>query len=190
MSSQTPSDSSRSKKRYEVCQTSELPPGEKTIVETETLSIGVFNVKGEYYALANACPHQLAPLCRGRITGDVIAPEVGEYELVRKGEIIQCPWHGWKFDIATGNSIFNPHKLSTPTFDVVVEPMSEADDDVESDEGAETDDGADEGETAESGTDEDASEQEREYGTRLAGDEPPIDTYDVEIEEGMVVLYV
>ncbi|MDX1748254.1 MAG: Rieske (2Fe-2S) protein [Halobacteriales archaeon] len=176
MSEQTPTDSGRSKTRYEVCQTSELPPGEKTIVETEKLSIGVFNVEGEYYALANVCPHQLAPLCLGRITGDVIAPEVGEYELVREGEIVQCPWHGWKFEIATGKSIFNPHKLSTPTFDVVVEPVSG--------------DGADADERDEDTTDEDVSAQVREYGTRLAGDEPPIDTYDVEVEEGTVVLYV
>lgn len=182
MSSQTPSDSSRSKTRYEVCQTSELPPGEKTIIETEKLSIGVFNVEGEYYALANVCPHQMAPLCLGRITGDVIAPEVGEYELVREGEIVQCPWHGWKFEIATGNSIFNPHKLSTPTFDVVVEPMSEA-----AEAAAEA---AEASESDEDATDEDVSRQVREYGTRLAGDEPPIDTYDVEVEEGMVVLYV
>ena len=171
MGKQTSSPPAGGKTRYEVCRTSELPPGEKKIVETEKLPIGVFNVKGKYHALASVCPHQLAPLCRGRITGDVVAPEVGEYELVREGEIIQCPWHGWKFDIATGQSIFNPHKLSTPTFDVVVEPVSDGE--PEADEG-----------------DEDAAEQEREYGTRLAGDEPPVETYDVEVEEGMVVLYV
>lgn len=176
MDSQSSSDPDGTKSRFEVCPTTDLPPGERKIVETETLSIGVFNVDGEYYALANACPHQLAPLCLGRITGDVIAPEVGEYELVREGEILQCPWHGWKFDIATGASIFNPHKLSTPTFDVVVEPM--ADERSESDEGVED------------ASDEEVTEQEREYGTRLAGDEPPLDTYDVEVEEGMVVLYV
>ena len=175
MSERTP-PSPAGKTRYEVCRTSELPPGEKKIVETEKLAVGVFNVDGEYYALANVCPHQLAPLCRGRITGDVVAPRVGEYELVREGEIIQCPWHGWKFDIATGESIFNPHKLSTPTFDVTVEPVSNGETETE--------------ETETDGADEDAAEQEREYGTRLAGDEPPVDTYDVEVEEGMVVLYV
>lgn len=185
MSEQTSPDVA-GKTRIEVCRTDELPPGEKTIVDTETLSVGVFNVKGEYYALANVCPHQLAPLCRGRITGDVIAPEVGEYELVREGEIVQCPWHGWKFDIATGDSIFNPHKLSTPTFDVVVEPMTDEEPEPE------TEAEAEEAEDAEA-TDEDdeeLTEQEREYGTRLAGEEPPIHTYDVEVEAGMVVLYV
>jgi nitrite reductase/ring-hydroxylating ferredoxin subunit len=185
MNEQTPSDSLDAKSRHEVCPTSELPPGEKKIVETETLSVGVFNVKGEYYALANTCPHQLAPLCRGRITGDVVAPEVGEFELVREGEIIQCPWHGWKFDIATGDSIFNPHKLSTPTFDVVVEPMTNEETESEGETEAESDDGDVTG-----GDDEGLTEQEREYGTRLAGEEPPIHTYDVEVEEGMVVLYV
>ena len=48
---------------------SELPPGERRIVEVEGRSIGVFNVGGTYYALRNACPHQGAPLCRGSVQG-------------------------------------------------------------------------------------------------------------------------
>ena len=45
----------------------------------------------------------------------------GEYEVVREGEIVRCPWHGWEFDILSGRSWFNPHKLRVRTYDVVVE---------------------------------------------------------------------
>jgi nitrite reductase/ring-hydroxylating ferredoxin subunit len=29
---------------------------------------------------------------------------------VREGEILQCPWHGWQFDITTGRSLAFPNR--------------------------------------------------------------------------------
>ena len=152
-------------RRIEVCPVTDLPPGEKTIVSVDGLphSVGVFNVNGSFYALANLCPHHLAPLCEGTITGEMVAENVGEYNLIRDGEIIQCPWHGWKFDIRDGSSVFNPHALQTRTYDVAVE-------------------------TTESTEEQSASDEP--YGTPLLGEEPPVDTYEVDVEEDVVVLYV
>lgn len=110
-----------SKVRHEVCRVSELPPGQKRIVQVGKRSIGVFNVHGEFYALRNLCPHQLAPLCEGKVTGYCAPSEVGVYDWQREGEIIRCPWHAWEFDIKTGKSIFNPHRVKTGTFQVAVE---------------------------------------------------------------------
>ena len=93
---------------HRVCRASELPPGERRIVEIDGVSVGVFNIDGEFYALANVCPHQLAALCSGEITGIVTSSGVGEFEWERDGEIIRCPRHKWAFDIKTGESIFNP----------------------------------------------------------------------------------
>lgn len=108
-------------KRFVVCRTDELPPGERKIVEADGRSIGVFNIKGKYYALRNVCPHQFAPLCLGRIKGTSLPSKVGEYLYGREGEIISCPWHGWEFDILTGRSIFNPHKVRVKSYEVTVE---------------------------------------------------------------------
>lgn len=155
-------NSSDSRTRIELCSAAELPPGSRTIVELDRREIGVFNVDGELYAIDNVCPHQLAPLCKGQLTGEVTAPAVGEYELTRQGKILRCPWHGWKFDIETGESVFNPH-LRTGTYDVILE-------------------GA--------GDDGDGCPEACEFGTELAGDEPPVGTYDVEVERAVVVLYV
>ena len=154
-------------KRVLVCPVSELPPGERRIVEVEGLphDVGVFNVDGDYYALANVCPHHLAPLCEGTITGEMIAEHVGDFQLIRDGEIIQCPWHGWKFDIRDGTSVFNPHALRTRTYEATVESPE-----AERDEGEE--------------------ELYERYGAVLRGDEPPIETYDVAVEEEYVVLHV
>src|SRR5438034_6562404 len=111
----------QSQNRYVVCRVDELRPGQRKIVEFDGLSIGVFNVKGGYYALYNRCPHKAAPLCLGLVTDGVNGPSRGEYEIVREGEIVRCPWHGWEFDILTGRSWFNPHKLRVRTYDVTVE---------------------------------------------------------------------
>ena len=106
----------------------EIPPGRRKIVELEGRSIGVFNVKGTFYALRNACPHQSAPLCRGRITGLLQAADQKHLELTREGEILRCPWHGWEFDLTNGRSIFNPHRVRVRSYQVTVEPDPDDDD--------------------------------------------------------------
>lgn len=107
----------REKQGHEVCKVEELPVGERLITEIDGKSIGVFNVGGEFYALRNICPHEGAELCRGTITGMNLPGEVGEYNWVRGGEIIRCPWHAWEFDIKTGQSIFNPHKVRVKAYE-------------------------------------------------------------------------
>lgn len=108
-------------KPYPVCKASELPEGSRRIEEIKGISVGIFNVKGTFYALRNLCPHQLAPLCVGKITGTNEPGPVGVYNWCREGEIVRCPWHGWEFDITTGRSIFNPHKVRAKSYKVTVE---------------------------------------------------------------------
>ncbi len=116
---------------YVVCRLSELPPGERRIVTLEGRSIGVLNVDGRLYALRNSCPHQNAPLCLGRIRGTTVASRPYEVVYARENEIITCPWHGWEFEIATGRSVFNPHKVHVRTYEVTVERPEEDDPRVE-----------------------------------------------------------
>jgi 3-phenylpropionate/trans-cinnamate dioxygenase ferredoxin subunit len=111
--------------KHVVARVADIPPGERRIVELEGRSIGVFNVHGTFYALRNTCPHQAAPLCLGAIKGMTMPSRPGEYVWAREGEIIRCPWHGWEFDITTGRSIFNPHRIRVATYDVTVEPDDE-----------------------------------------------------------------
>lgn len=107
--------------KHVVCAIDELPPSHRKIVEIEGRSIGVFNVKGRLYALRNRCPHRGAPLCEGLLKGLVIGPQPYCYEVTRGEEILRCPWHGWEFDITSGRSIFNPHRVRVKSYDVTVE---------------------------------------------------------------------
>ncbi|HUX88067.1 MAG TPA: Rieske (2Fe-2S) protein [Chloroflexota bacterium] len=108
--------------KHVVGRVSEIPPGQRRIVELEGRSIGVFNVKGTFYALRNACPHQSGPLCLGKLKGLLTATDQNHLQYSREGEIVRCPWHGWEFDVTSGRSIFNPHKLRVRAYEVTIEP--------------------------------------------------------------------
>lgn len=88
----------------------------------EGRSIGVFNVGGEFFALRNACPHQGGPLCQGVLSGFVVPGAPGEYRYVRRGEILRCPWHGWEFDLRSGQSYFDPARNRVRTYSVELMP--------------------------------------------------------------------
>ncbi len=94
--------------KHVISKVSEIPPGERKLVDIGGRSIGVFNIKGEYFAIRNQCAHQGGPLCQGRLTGFLKSSMPGEYSYIRKGEFLRCPWHGWEFDIKTGKSWWNP----------------------------------------------------------------------------------
>ncbi|MBI3967873.1 MAG: Rieske 2Fe-2S domain-containing protein [Chloroflexi bacterium] len=108
--------------RYVVAAVDEIPPGGRKIVEVAGRSIGIFNVNGDFFALRNRCPHQGGPLCEGRIFGVVEAEVPGELLYSRPGEIITCAWHGWEFDIKTGQSWCDPERLRVRSYEVRVEP--------------------------------------------------------------------
>jgi len=96
--------------KHRVATVDEIPVGGRKLVDIAGRSIGVFNINGEYFALRNTCPHQGGALCEGLLTGFLTADVPGEYEYTRRGEILRCPWHGWEFDVKTGQSWVDPEK--------------------------------------------------------------------------------
>ncbi len=107
--------------RYVVAEVDEIPPGGRKIVDVAGRSIGIFNLDGEFFALRNSCPHQGGELCRGTISGFLSSAGPGDYRVSRRGEILRCPWHGWEFDIRTGQSWFDPRRVRVRRYDVTVE---------------------------------------------------------------------
>jgi NAD(P)H-dependent nitrite reductase small subunit len=70
----------------------DLPPGTAKEVVAGDRVIALFNVDGTFYALDGVCPHQGGPLGQGLVEGCVVT----------------CPWHGWQFDVRTGQHQINP----------------------------------------------------------------------------------
>jgi len=112
--------------KHLVATVDEIPPGARKIVEVAGRSIGVFNLEGEFFALRNRCPHQGGPLCHGTLAGFVSATKPGEYRISRHGRILRCPWHGWEFDVTTGQSWFDPGNVRVRRYEVTVEPGPDA----------------------------------------------------------------
>lgn len=108
--------------KYVVASVDEIPSGGRKIVEAAGRSIGVFNLGGEFFALRNRCPHQGGPLCEGKLWGVIEAAVPGEVHFSREGEILTCAWHGWEYDIRTGQSWCDPSRLRVRSYNVRVEP--------------------------------------------------------------------
>ena len=95
--------------RQVVAKASEVAPGASKVVTVKGREIGLFNLDGEYFALANRCPHAGGPLCEGCIVALVQSERPGHYRLAPRQEFLRCPWHGWEFDIRTGQSWCDPN---------------------------------------------------------------------------------
>lgn len=107
--------------RHKVADEADLGEGARAFVEVGGVEIAVFNVEGEYYAVANYCVHQGGPLCEGELTGRYGMADDGwswTYDPTEKNVV--CPWHGWKFDVTTGRSP-DDDRYAAPTYDVEVD---------------------------------------------------------------------
>lgn len=70
------------------CARFELPHGDE---------LAIYNVNGEFYAIENSCPHRGAPLDEGTFNG----------------HIVECGWHGWQFDVRSGECLTVTERIKT-----------------------------------------------------------------------------
>lgn len=111
--------------RHIIAKTTDIPAGGRMGIMAGKRAIAVFNIEGEFYALANTCPHEGGPLCEGMITGIALSDGPNDYRIARKGEFVRCPWHGWEFDIKTGQSWCDPNSVRARRFNIQVKAGSE-----------------------------------------------------------------
>jgi 3-phenylpropionate/trans-cinnamate dioxygenase ferredoxin subunit len=88
-----------------VAKTSDIGPGDRAVFDVEGFYIAVFNVDGSYYAFEDVCTHDDGPLAEGELDGFAI----------------ECPRHGARFDIRTGEALTPPAVKATHRFDVRVD---------------------------------------------------------------------
>ena len=68
------------------------------------VDVAVFNIDGKFFATEARCRHQDGPLAEGKL----------------KGDVIECPWHFWNYNVRTGKLLdyLKDVKLNTYTVEV------------------------------------------------------------------------
>ena len=102
-----------------ICKVSSFPDPGRKVVEFDGTEVGVFCVNGKFTAFENVCPHMGGPVCQGKINPrvqEVIAEDKTSLGLAfSKDQInVACPWHGYEFDIQTGQHQGNPRVRLRP----------------------------------------------------------------------------
>ena len=93
---------------HPVAKLADLPAGARSLVRVGKIEVGLFNVAGRIVAYRNICPHAGAPVCVGKIGGTTLPSAVYEYAYGLEGCILPSPWHGWEFDLRTGEHLVDP----------------------------------------------------------------------------------
>ena len=93
-------------------------PGRR-VIAFERFEVAIFKLDGEFFAYLNHCPHMGGPACQGKMIAKV--EEVIAEDRTSKGMMfskskmhVVCPWHGYEFDIGTGQNQGNPRMRLRP----------------------------------------------------------------------------
>jgi 3-phenylpropionate/trans-cinnamate dioxygenase ferredoxin subunit len=82
----------------------ELAQGQRLFFEIDGNPIVIFNLAGNYYAIADVCSHDDGPVGEGTLEG---------FEII-------CPRHGARFDVRNGKVLALPAFVDIPAYPVRV----------------------------------------------------------------------
>ena len=88
-----------------VASVDEVPAGQPKVVELDGLRIVLARVGDAVYACGAVCTHRGGPLGEGKLNGARLA----------------CPWHGWMFDVRTGQCVFPGRGAAVASYPVRLE---------------------------------------------------------------------
>jgi nitrite reductase/ring-hydroxylating ferredoxin subunit len=95
--------------------------GRPTVLKVGDRELGIINWHGAFFAVRNVCAHMGARLCEGTVTARTTsAGATSPVEIVGDAPLVNCPWHGWSYDAATGESVFEPRRFRVRTYPVSV----------------------------------------------------------------------
>lgn len=88
-----------------VASLAEVPTGHLKLVELDGARIVLARVGDSVYACGDTCAHRGGPLSEGKLSGSRLA----------------CPWHGWMYDVRTGQCLFPGRGAAVPSYPVRLE---------------------------------------------------------------------
>ena len=84
---------------------SEVQSGQMKAVEFENETVCIVNIGGKFCAINNVCTHEGGPLAEGTLN---------EFE-------VECPWHGARFDVRTGEVKSPPAESPVSTYEIKID---------------------------------------------------------------------
>ena len=85
-----------------VASTGEIKENGGKEVNINGTRIALFYSNGRYYALEALCRHQDKPIAPGKVDG----------------EVVECPWHSWRYNIKTGERLDYMEGVKLETYKV------------------------------------------------------------------------
>jgi nitrite reductase/ring-hydroxylating ferredoxin subunit len=82
----------------------EMTAGVPKLVEVAGVRIVLTRVGDTVYACGDVCAHRGGPLSEGKQSGTRLA----------------CPWHGWHYDVKTGQCVFPGRGAAVPSYPVEI----------------------------------------------------------------------
>jgi nitrite reductase (NADH) small subunit len=88
-----------------VAALAEVPPGQPRLVDAGGTRMVLVRIGDRVHALGDVCAHKGGPLAEGKLSGTRLA----------------CPWHGWMYDVRTGQCLFPGRGGAVASYPVRVE---------------------------------------------------------------------
>ena len=88
-----------------VAESRDIGSSSMKAVDVNSEKVCIINIEGKYYAIGNVCTHMGGPLNEGTLEG---------FE-------VQCPWHGSKFDVRTGEPTKPPARQAVSSYEVKIQ---------------------------------------------------------------------
>jgi nitrite reductase/ring-hydroxylating ferredoxin subunit len=93
----------------DVGELSEFEHGKVYLRDAGDRQVGIVATPNGITAFRNICPHEGGPLCLGLVTpllrGEPREDTSFELQVDHQRFVLSCPWHGWEFDVRTGEAI-------------------------------------------------------------------------------------
>ncbi len=86
--------------RSERVEIEDLAPGQTCVVEVDSMQVLICNVDGEWFGVENRCSHARVPLSEAKLFGCEL----------------ECPVHGARFDVRTGDVLCRPARRALRVF--------------------------------------------------------------------------
>ena len=97
------------KHKHFACKTDEVAIGNPRKVSINGRDYGIYQLEDGYYGLFDRCPHRGGSICGGPVTGTAMFVDIKKdgpsYVYGKENQLVRCSWHGWEFDIKTGQCL-------------------------------------------------------------------------------------